>query len=157
MNVHKNTIFRHWTKTKTTINLLYLTYALTHRHTYDTHSVIILSSKELFHFWTPDLGISYEYLAHTRTHSQRLLSNGNANLWQNQIGITKTSAGRRSGTLGRVGQIFVLLLWLSLLQVFYKSINQQLVPINHAYSNDNNNNELLYPISYSFNRIPFLT
>lgn len=42
-----------------------------HSHTYDTHSAIILSSKELFHFWNPDSGISYECLAHTHARTHR--------------------------------------------------------------------------------------
>lgn len=67
-----------------TINLLYLTYALTHihKHTYDTHSAIILSSKELFHFWTPDSSISYECLAHTLTHAR---THRNCYLMETQI------------------------------------------------------------------------
>lgn len=158
MNVHISTIFRHWPKTKTTQLTCFTLRMHSHSHT-DTHirytqyyysvikgTVSFLESRLWHILWMP--------CTHTRTHSQRLLSNGNANLWQNQIGITKTSASRSSGTLGRVWQRFV---WLSLPWVFYKSINQQLVPINHAYNNDNNNNELLYPISQSFNQIPFLT
>lgn len=51
-----------------------------HLHT-DTHA-IILSSKELFHFWTPDSGISYECLAHTLTHAR---THRNCYLMETQI------------------------------------------------------------------------